>query len=78
MTVVGDAYYYHAGANLLADGKGYLDPYGYAQHHELPGAAHPPLYLTYLAVASVVGARSVLSHQMWTVLLGTATIVAVA
>ena len=78
MTVVGDAYYYHAGANLLADGKGYIDPYAYAQHHELPGAAHPPLYLTYLAVASVVGARSVLSHQMWTVLLGTATIVAVA
>jgi hypothetical protein len=78
MAVVGDAYYYHAGANLLADGKGYLDPYSYAQHQELPGAAHPPLYLTYLAAASVVGARSVLSHQIWTVLLGTATIVAVA
>jgi 4-amino-4-deoxy-L-arabinose transferase-like glycosyltransferase len=78
MSVVGDAYYYHAGANLLADGKGYIDPYAYAQHQDLPGAAHPPLFLTYLALAGVVGARSVLSHQIWTVLLGTATIVAVA
>jgi len=30
ITFVADAYCYHAGANLLVDGKGFISPYAYA------------------------------------------------
>src|SRR5690606_6688437 len=49
-TPIGDPWYYHRGANLLADGEGYVHPYQYllfdVRH---PGADHPPAFLTFLA-----------------------------
>ena len=71
----GDAFVYHAGANLLADGKGFIWPF--APERAIPTGAHPPLYTIYLAVPSVLGFRSVLTHLVWSGVLGTATVVVV-
>ncbi len=69
----GDAFVYHAGANLLADGKGFIWPF--APERAIPTSAHPPLYTLYLAVPSVFGLTSVLTHLIWSALLGSATVV---
>lgn len=72
----GDAYQYHEGAKLLADGEGFVsaDPYG-------PGgeqtAQHPPLYTVALAVPSLLGLRSTVAHQLWSCGLGTASVAVV-
>src|SRR5206468_615782 len=72
----GDAFYYHAGANLLVDGKGFVEPFLYPQYR-LQSAEHPPLYLLYLAVPSLLGMRSPLTQMLWTCVAGTATVVVV-
>jgi 4-amino-4-deoxy-L-arabinose transferase-like glycosyltransferase len=72
----GDAFFYHAGANLLADGKGFIEPFRYPLLHQ-PAAEHPPLYLIFLAVPSVLGMHSVLTHMLWSCLVGAATVVLV-
>jgi 4-amino-4-deoxy-L-arabinose transferase-like glycosyltransferase len=70
-----DAYQYHRGANLLVDGKGFVSAFAYDRMRALqPTAQHPPLYTLALAVASAVGLRSVLAHQLWSCLIGTATV----
>ncbi len=71
----GDAFVYHAGANLLADGKGFIWPF--APQLAIPTSAHPPLYTLYLVVPSVLGFTSVLTHLVWSAALGTATVVVV-
>jgi len=71
----GDSYFYHAAANLLADGKGFISPFFLPAHR--PAAEHPPLYTMFLAVPSVLGLRSVLAHLLWSCLLGTGTVVLV-
>jgi len=73
-TIGGDAYYYHRGANLLADGKGFVHPYAYDKGVTIPGADHPPGYLVVLAAASLVGLDTILAHQIVTCLLGVATV----
>ena len=72
----GDAFVYHAGANLLADGKGFIWPFAPAR--AIPTSAHPPLYMLYLAFPSVFGFTSVLTHLIWSAVLGTATVAIVA
>ncbi len=72
---VSDPYYYHGGANLLVDGKGFPDPFQLAvENRTLPGAYHPPGYLLALALGSLAGFKSLLAHQVWSALLGTATV----
>jgi 4-amino-4-deoxy-L-arabinose transferase-like glycosyltransferase len=71
----GDSYYYHRGANLLADGKGFIQPYDYFQRHwTVQAAEHPPLYIVILALESLVGWRSYTDHQVLSCLIGTITI----
>lgn len=70
----GDAYFYHAGANLLAEGKGFIQPQFYAAGVHREAAEHPPLYLMYLAIPSVLGMKSVLTHMLWSCVLGTGTV----
>jgi 4-amino-4-deoxy-L-arabinose transferase-like glycosyltransferase len=70
----GDAIYYHFGANLLADGHGFIVPLEYARGLTLQAADHPPLYLLWLAAPSVVGLDSPVWHMLWSCVLGTATI----
>lgn len=67
----GDAYFYHAAANLLAEGKGFISPF-FVQHRE--AAEHPPLYIIFLAIPSVLGMKSVMVHLLWSCLLGSATV----
>lgn len=75
----GDAGYYHLGANLLADGKGYIVPFRYLYQDGVAyqAADHPPLYMTYLAGFSVLGARSVLAHQLASIALGIASVIVI-
>jgi peptidoglycan/LPS O-acetylase OafA/YrhL/4-amino-4-deoxy-L-arabinose transferase-like glycosyltransferase len=76
-TVLGDPYYYHHGANLLADGEGYIHPFRWLlEGRRMPGADHPPGYLTVLAGFSWLGLRSFLAHQVVSCLLGGFGIVA--
>ncbi len=68
----GDAYFYHAAANLLVEGKGFISPYFVQLHRE--AAEHPPLYIIFLAIPSLLGMKSVMVHLLWSCLLGTATV----
>ena len=74
LTFGGDPFYYHIGANLLADGKGFINPYAYALHQNVQGADHPPLYIVYLSLASLVGVRSITGHLIASAVLGAASI----
>ena len=61
--VFNDGFYYHHGANLLADGHGFVNPFEWVlQGRSLQSADHPPLYLVYLAGFSAIGLRSTTSH----------------
>ena len=72
-----DAFYYHEGANLLADGRGYVHPFQWIyEGFDIPGADHPPGYLTVLAGASALGFRSFLAHQLFSCVIGTLGVVA--
>jgi 4-amino-4-deoxy-L-arabinose transferase-like glycosyltransferase len=74
-SVFSDVFYYHGGANLLAEGHGFVHPYDFVtQGRSVPGADHPPGYIVALALASVFGFKSFLAHQIWSALIGTATI----
>jgi 4-amino-4-deoxy-L-arabinose transferase-like glycosyltransferase len=73
-TVGGDAYYYHRGANLLADGKGFVHPYLYDQGITAPGADHPPGYILVLAVPSLFGLDGLRAHQITSCLIGAGTV----
>ncbi|HET6949898.1 MAG TPA: glycosyltransferase family 39 protein, partial [Acidimicrobiales bacterium] len=69
--VLGDPYYYHHGANLLADGEGYVHPYRFLLYGvRMPGADHPPGYLTALAGFSWLGLRSFFQHQVISCVMG--------
>jgi 4-amino-4-deoxy-L-arabinose transferase-like glycosyltransferase len=71
----GDAFFYHVGANLLVEGKGFISPQlyvGLGVHRA--AAEHPPLYMLFLAITSVLGMKSVLTHLLWSCVLGSATV----
>ena len=70
----GDAFFYHAGANLLAEGKGFISPFYVQLGLHRAAAEHPPLYIIFLAIPSVLGMKSVMAHLLWSCVLGTATV----
>jgi 4-amino-4-deoxy-L-arabinose transferase-like glycosyltransferase len=70
----GDPYYYHAAANLLADGEGFVHPYAWDEGVRVAGADHPPGYVVLLAVPSLLGFDSVRAHQITSCLVGAGTI----
>jgi 4-amino-4-deoxy-L-arabinose transferase-like glycosyltransferase len=70
----GDPLYYHLGADLLADGKGFINPYAYARDLTVQAADHPPLYLLYLAIFSKLGMGTIAWHLVASTLLGAASI----
>lgn len=69
-SVGGDPWWYHRGANLLADGEGFVNVFRFDAGIRQPGADHPPAYLVWLAVSSLAGLRSLLAHQLWSAVLG--------
>ncbi|HEX4428497.1 MAG TPA: glycosyltransferase family 39 protein [Frankiaceae bacterium] len=72
----GDSYYYHYGANLLATGHGFIQPYDFFQRGwAVQAAEHPPLYIVLLAGESFIGLHTYLEHQIFTCLMDTATVV---
>ena len=74
----GDPYQYHHGANLLVEGKGFIDVFPYFADARLAQSAqHPPLHYLVLAVPSALGLDTVFAHQLWTCLIGTATVAVV-
>jgi 4-amino-4-deoxy-L-arabinose transferase-like glycosyltransferase len=73
----GDPYYYHAAANLLADGEGFVHPYAWDEGVRVAGADHPPAYSVLLAVPSLFGFDSIRAHQIASCLVGAGTIVLV-
>jgi len=71
----GDSFYYHYGANLLVDGRGFPDPIELLQrHNEVPGAAHPPAYIVALAIPSLLRLDTFLAHQIWSCIIGAGTV----
>src|SRR4051795_8294428 len=77
--MAGDSQFFNAEANLVADGKGFVEPFVEAAYGiSVPTAAHPPLYPTLLAGMSVLGLDSVLAHRALGAFLGGATIVLIA
>ncbi|GAC1542369.1 MAG: hypothetical protein NVS3B12_30330 [Acidimicrobiales bacterium] len=76
--VGGDAYFYHYGANLLVDGRGFIDAYRLHNGVVAQTADHPPGTIIVLAAASLLGMRSFFWHQLEMCVLGTATVVVIA
>lgn len=71
----GDPYQYHNGANLLVQGKGFLNAATYLSTGVVsPTAQHPPLYMMVLAIPSALGLGTVLDHRLWSCVLGTITV----
>ncbi|MEY2447004.1 MAG: hypothetical protein QOH79_480 [Acidimicrobiaceae bacterium] len=78
LPVGGDSRYYHEGANLLAQGKGFIEPFLYLDAGKTVQAAdHPPLYIVYLALFSLVGLKGVTAHLLASALVGVLTVVIV-
>jgi 4-amino-4-deoxy-L-arabinose transferase-like glycosyltransferase len=75
-----DQFFYSAQARLVADGKGFLNPFGYfapvgtPAHRIFETAAHPPLYTIFLAVPAKLGLSTPQEQRIFTALLGTGTV----
>jgi hypothetical protein len=77
-SVVGDGNYYHAGANYLFEGLGFLNPVTYfITGNVTPGANRPPAWTVSLAGPSLVGLDSVLQHQLFACVVDAATLILV-
>ena len=75
---IGDAWFFHTVANLIADGRGYLEPFTWqTQQIEMPTAGHPPLWPGLLSLFSAVGLDSADAHRVAGVLVGTVAVVLV-
>jgi 4-amino-4-deoxy-L-arabinose transferase-like glycosyltransferase len=76
--LLGDAYFYHHAANLLADGHGFIVPLDKLEGGQINQAAdHPPLFVLYLAAWSLVGLDTATAHMVAGALLGSAAVVLV-
>lgn len=75
---IGDWWFYHWQAGLIADGRGFLDPFQLLQGVSEPSAGHPPLYPLVLSGLSKVGLESTLAHRSLGLGLGAITIVLIA
>ena len=52
---IGDFFFYHGQANLLAEGKGFIHPLLHLDGITVPSAEHPPLWPVVLSVTSLIG-----------------------
>jgi 4-amino-4-deoxy-L-arabinose transferase-like glycosyltransferase len=76
--ISGDGSYFHLGANLLAEGKGFIHPYAYVYSLgtvRIPGAEHPPGWTVVLTIPSLLGFKSHFEHEWFSTLVGVTTIV---
>ncbi|MEZ5216609.1 MAG: glycosyltransferase family 39 protein [Ilumatobacteraceae bacterium] len=71
----GDPLFYHTTANLLAEGRGFIEPLNWiAYGRSIPSALHGPAYPVYLAAFSRLGARTIFDHRMASIVAGTALV----
>jgi 4-amino-4-deoxy-L-arabinose transferase-like glycosyltransferase len=71
----GDFYFYHWGANLIAAGHWFVEPFEYMDHGRLVASAvHPPLWELLLSGVSWLGGTSLLAHRAFGCLVGAVTI----
>ena len=72
---VGDWYYFHWQANLIASGHGFIEPFSYMFGGEsFPSASHPPLWTVLLAGVSKLGFTHPHAHRAVGAVVGGATI----
>ena len=72
---LGDSAFYSRGANLLADGRGFIDPFLLPAVRQ--SADHPPLYTMWLAIPSLVWpghAATPTVDMIWSCVLGAGTV----
>jgi 4-amino-4-deoxy-L-arabinose transferase-like glycosyltransferase len=75
---IGDWWFYHWQARLIAQGHGFTDPWLLlSTHHYRPSAMHPPLYPLLLSGPYLLGAHSALDQRSLGLLLGALTLVLV-
>ncbi len=75
---IGDWWFYHWQAGLIATGHGFTDPWVLlSSHHYHPGVTHPPLYPLVLSGLYLLGGHSPLDQRSLGLLLGTITLVLV-
>jgi peptidoglycan/LPS O-acetylase OafA/YrhL len=75
----GDPFYYHAQANMLADGLGFGQPIEWLTNGRfVETAIHPPLFTLWLTPASLLGARGFLAHKVLAALAGVGIVVVAA
>ncbi len=74
-----DASWYHRAAALLADGRGYLNPFELIGPHHTPlaTAMHPPLWPFLLAVFTKLGVTSYAGQQLVNACVGVLVVIAV-
>ncbi len=71
----GDAYFYHYSADVLADGHGWINPlYFREQNIVVQAADHPPAFIVYLLVWTLLGLSSIGAHQVATLLITVACV----
>ncbi len=77
---LGDGFYFHQQANLIADGHGFSNPwiwwFGKFRTYR-PAAVHPPLYPLVLSVPSFFGGTTYLAHKLTSCLLGTGAVLVI-
>ena len=67
----GDQFFYHVTANLLAQGRGFLNPVAWTQDGiAIPSALHGPAFPIALSFWSRLGGTTYFDHQLVSVLLG--------
>ena len=77
--MAGDANYFHGQANLLAEGKGFIEPFIYVAYDQsVPTASHPPLYPLVLSPVSWLGGTGILAHRVVGCFIGIAVLVVIA
>jgi 4-amino-4-deoxy-L-arabinose transferase-like glycosyltransferase len=72
--LVGDGLEFHALANGLADGHGYVSPIVVPGQEAVATAHKPPLYPLSLAVVSAFGGTGYVAHQIASAVMGTGTV----
>ena len=75
----GDPLFYHTTANLLSQGRGFIEPLNWiAYGRAIPSALHGPGYPVYLSVFSRLGATTIFDHRMASILAGTGVVAVIA
>jgi 4-amino-4-deoxy-L-arabinose transferase-like glycosyltransferase len=74
---IGDFFFYHGQANLLAEGRGFVHPLFFLDGITAPSAEHPPLWPLVLSVTSLFGGTGFEAHRLTGCVLGALAIVIV-